>query len=554
MEARLQASSPSPVAFLLGAGASADARIPVMRRMHLGFIEALSADDRALATRVDAAIRPYARLVDRDGVDTELLLAGLEHFAGLSSDLSRHLLNVAPPSAEDMARAAALAQGLRAYIRQQCLIPTEADVAYLHPLIRLTNEHPTLDFFSVNYDLCVEMAADAVEVSCETGFRLYWEPEQLNSVGTPDKPVLRMHKLHGSVTWFRSEYQYLHLPVQPGGEGLKGSDGSPLQELLVYPALDKEPELSPYPYLLDRFRRSLRETKVLVVIGYAFGDQSLRHLLLEALQQNRQLQLLVVDPNETRAGRYFPGERYVHLKGGLLESLANEQLITSMNKLIEANQLTGMGLRSVGANSSTARQRLTDAIDRYLDAQHWAAARDLVAKASKAIITPPRGNLELLVRNREALLEHAPAFDAEDWATWWSIVPYHLDGLEERVVQSLDQALTSDQLPVEQRLVRRPFRSDAFRWSPNVAVSDRVWWIAQLRRHLASINVGEFVRTIVLRRLIAQLEILFGLYEYLTAPGPRNNEWVEPVRGPIAQYMQERGVSELGLDVVNAPV
>jgi hypothetical protein len=522
--------------------------------MHLGFIETLPADDRALATRVDTAIRPYARSVDREEVDTELLLAGLEHFAGLASDLGRHLLNVAPPPAEDMVRAAELAKGLRRYIRKQCLIPTEADVAYLQPLIRLTNDRPTLDFFSVNYDLCVEMAADAVEVTCETGFGLYWEPTRLDAVGTPDKPILRLHKLHGSVTWFRSEYQYLHLPVQPEGEGLKSSDGSLLQELLVYPALDKEPELSPYPYLLDRFRRSLGETKVLVVIGYAFGDASLRHLLLEALQQNRQLQLLVVDPNETRAGIYFPEERYVHLKGGLRDSLANEQLITSMNKLIEANQLTGMGLKSVGANSSVARQRLTEAVDRYLDAQHWAAARDLVAKAAKAIITPPKGNLELLVRNREALLAHAPAFDAEDWATWWSILPYHLDGLEERVVESQDQSLSLDQLPADDRLVRRPFRSDAFRWSPGVEVSDRLWWREQLRRHLASINVSESMRTIVLRRLMAQLEILLGVYEYLTTPGPRTDEWIEPVRGPIAQYMQERGVSQLGFDVVTAPV
>src|ERR1700683_4313883 len=153
----MAAESPSPVAFLLGAGASADARIPVMREMHHAFITSQSAGDQAFLRQVEAATLPHARKLGRDVVDTELLLGGLVHFAGLPDDLSRHLLGANSPPPEALAQATRLAAALRAHIRQQCLIPTERDVEYLQPLVRLTNTYDTLDVFSVNYDLCIEM-------------------------------------------------------------------------------------------------------------------------------------------------------------------------------------------------------------------------------------------------------------------------------------------------------------------------------------------------------------------------------------------------------------
>jgi hypothetical protein len=52
---------PSPVAFLLGAGASADARIPVMREMHRAFIDRQNPGDREFAADVEsiASRLPY---------------------------------------------------------------------------------------------------------------------------------------------------------------------------------------------------------------------------------------------------------------------------------------------------------------------------------------------------------------------------------------------------------------------------------------------------------------------------------------------------------------
>ena len=129
----------SPVAFLLGAGASADARIPVMRVMHEAFIAQQTAEDQRFLRRVEAATLPYATKLGREVVDTELLLAGLQRFASLPDDLSRHLLEVHAPPADPLRQAARLATALRAHIREQCLIPTEQDVEYLQPLIRLTN-------------------------------------------------------------------------------------------------------------------------------------------------------------------------------------------------------------------------------------------------------------------------------------------------------------------------------------------------------------------------------------------------------------------------------
>jgi hypothetical protein len=551
----MASAPPSPVAFLLGAGASADARIPVMREMHRAFIDRQNPEDQEFLRRVETATLPYAARLGRDGVDTELLLAGLEHIAALPDDLSRHLLGANSPPAAALVQASRLARTLRTHIREQCLIPTERDVEYLQPLIRLTNTYDTLDFFSVNYDLCIEMAAAAVEVPCETGFELYWNPERLDRVGTSEQALLRLHKLHGSVTWFQSEYQYLHLPVRPVNGVLERVDGTRLDEMLVYPALDKEPDLSPYPNLIDRLRQTLRTAKVLVVIGYAFGDKSLQYLLTEALKQNRRLQLLIVEPGETRAGEFFEADRFVHLKSGLRAALADEQLLTTMNRLIEADLLAAEGFRAVGIDSRLARTRLTEAIDSYLSTQHWAGAQHLVMRAVKAIITPPRTADELLIRDWRTLIEHAPSFDAPTALAWFGLLPYHLDGIESVIIEQQDLRFDPDELDelgAEKRLIRRAFRPDAFSWEPDLELGDLRWWENQMLLYAQGFPEDQSMRKHALRRLAAQLARLDAIYDALVEYPESREALLARIRPPIEEYRQEQGISVLGQYVATA--
>jgi hypothetical protein len=535
----------SPVAFLLGAGASADARIPVMRVMHEAFIAQQTAEDQTFLRRVEATTLPYAIKLGREVVDTELLLAGLQRFASLPDDLSRHLLEVHAPPADPLRQAARLATALRAHIREQCLIPTEQDVEYLQPLIRLTNTYETLDFFSVNYDLCIEMAADAVDVQYETGFELYWSAERLNLSGTPEQALLRLHKLHGSVTWFQSDYEYLHLPIRLPEGVLERVDRTPLDEMLLYPTLDKEPDVSPYPALLDRFRQALRAVKVLVVIGYAFGDASLQHLLSEALKQNRRLQLLVVELNDTRAGEFFDAHRFVHLQGRLLTTLADESLITTMNRLVQADVLATEGFRAVGTDSRLARSKLTEAIACYLAAQHWAGAHHVVMRASKAIITPPKLANELLVSDWRTMIDRAPSLDDPTAPTWFGILPYHFDGIELKIVERQDQQISLEELGPEERLSRRPFREDALRWAPALEVGDLLWWRDQMLRYQRGFPEEQSMRKQALRSLADQFERLYVVYEALTTTPADREALFNRIRPVIADYRQVQGISGL---------
>jgi len=57
-----------------------------------------------------------------------------------------------------------------------------------------------MEVFTVNYDIVVELLCDLDNVPYSDGFQLNWQPSDFERDGVR----VRLHKLHGSVTWFES--------------------------------------------------------------------------------------------------------------------------------------------------------------------------------------------------------------------------------------------------------------------------------------------------------------------------------------------------------------
>jgi hypothetical protein len=285
------------VVFLLGAGASRGAGVPLVQEFVTEFRETLQDADKALLDRLIDALLPGA---PGGIVDVERVLDATERIPYLGEDVTVALLGgkdkLALGSPDELMR---LGELLKQYIRKRCSQDVTPDgVRYLAPLLDFTRLDGTLDIFSLNYDMCVEMVAEENRIAYTDGFDLEWRKTRLDERGTPDAPLIRLHKIHGSVVWYRrSDYRYVKIPLLPTEEPIRYFTHEKVLDMMLYPALTKAGDAGPYQELVHRFRNALTEATVLVCIGYRFRDTPIRNLVQEAASANRRLVLFLVGPD-----------------------------------------------------------------------------------------------------------------------------------------------------------------------------------------------------------------------------------------------------------------
>lgn len=171
----------------------------------------------------------------------------------------------------------------------------------LNKVISRKVSNPRVKIFTTNYDTLFEQAASKGAFIVVDGFSYslpryfsgrFFDFDFVNRNKTRLKnednfipKVFHLYKLHGSLWWKREKEQI----VQE-----KNVD----DPLIVYPASDKF-ELSydqPYFEMMSRFQSTLRdEDLMLVVIGFGFKDKHIQNVIIEAVRQNPNFQLVIVD-------------------------------------------------------------------------------------------------------------------------------------------------------------------------------------------------------------------------------------------------------------------
>lgn len=166
-----------------------------------------------------------------------------------------------------------------------------------------------VNLFTLNYDTLVEQAADAEGVVLLDGFvgtqlrvfcpesydyDLYFPAETTEGRVHRFDRVLHLYKLHGSITWRRTE------PTIDDPYGVQAApfDAERFQPVLIYPTPAKYGETLGLPYseLFRRFANAIvRDQSVLFVIGYGFGDEHVNAIIHQALAVP-SFTLVIVDP------------------------------------------------------------------------------------------------------------------------------------------------------------------------------------------------------------------------------------------------------------------
>jgi hypothetical protein len=158
-----------------------------------------------------------------------------------------------------------------------------------------------LRVFSLNYDRCIERIRSA-DFQVETGFpgvgegqTWDWERFEDSEATPPALPQLYLYKLHGSIDWKRDTNKNLFCVEQT--ENIE-----PDKMEVIFGRDFKLEAADPYLFYAYEFRKFTLLAKLIVVIGYGFGDSHINKMLSQALRDDKDRRLFIV-PNCTEKER-----------------------------------------------------------------------------------------------------------------------------------------------------------------------------------------------------------------------------------------------------------
>ncbi len=288
-------STPHPVLFFLGAGASVMAGVPATEEMVDRFLESLKANQLADRTlkEIVSRLRHWSKESEKRPItDIELLLQVLERLQRPYEDPLTLFFSKAKYDLEEAFPKANLVRSLRTFMKSICLVGSGRG-NYLQPLLQFLLDHGPIRVFTVNYDTVVEQFCNDFRLELSDGFDLEWNPIAFDR----DNLDLQLFKLHGSITWYETDQgKYIKLPVFIDRDEVQLFTKEIARSLMIYPA-QKSPENEPLLHILLKLRESLEQSDLAVVAGYSFRDPHIVQMFWEAGRRNHRLLILFVSPS-----------------------------------------------------------------------------------------------------------------------------------------------------------------------------------------------------------------------------------------------------------------
>jgi len=289
------------IIFLLGAGASADAGIPVSRRMVEEIEDSINGDwqkYKDLYYLIKSGIQYSAGLSGKSvNFNIEILLFVLEELMQKESHLLYPFIGSWNVKFNEVVKDDFnLIQDFHSDIKQKLngwVIPRDyRNADYFKHLKKLKDELTfPLRVFTLNYDKCIEenSSRTGFEFSVERGFEeeetnRLWNYKRFDEV-TPDSEAdVYLYKLHGSIDWERDDETKVVSCI----------DGAPSEPDLIFGTQNKLQFADPYLYLFSAFRFHTLKAKLIICIGYSFSDEHINGLISQALKQDQNSKVLVI--------------------------------------------------------------------------------------------------------------------------------------------------------------------------------------------------------------------------------------------------------------------
>lgn len=305
--------SQSRLAFLIGAGCSHCAGLPLMDQLTKAVLSTLEEPSltvlKAVIQNFDGAPRCTIEDYMSELVD---LIALAERRKQRSAEAPGVKLAGVPYTCEQLAETLdAIKRSIAAKIAHESITSMDVHrrfVRAVHNTLRSgrgSGAHTNVDYFTLNYDTLFEDALALERVQFADGFAGgstgWWNISRYDDATA----AARVFKLHGSIDWCSCDGDILPRRIRTGL-------AIPTREnhLLIWPAATKyrETQRDPYAQLVYLMRKALRplantET-VLGICGYAFADEHINAEIDRALREsNERLTVLVFTSDDKPMGQ-----------------------------------------------------------------------------------------------------------------------------------------------------------------------------------------------------------------------------------------------------------
>jgi len=282
----------SEVVFFLGAGASAYAGVPTTYSFVDEYVESIDeSEKRETIKKIVDTLGQWKK----DHIDIELLLDTLTKLKDKNREPLLQFYTNKTYILEGYHEKEPLVNNLKDFIKSKAIVETEDKIRYFEPFRELIEELRPLDIISVNYDTSIEQFCNCYRLTYEDGFDVHWNPVVFQKEHTD----IRLYKIHGSVMWYQSDRGgYIKLPVMVRENKVQLINGEKAENLMLYP-MQKWNFAEPILELLVEMKHILESEscKFLIVVGYSFRDDHITRILIDAARKNRELQLILIDPN-----------------------------------------------------------------------------------------------------------------------------------------------------------------------------------------------------------------------------------------------------------------
>jgi len=148
------------------------------------------------------------------------------------------------------------------------------------------------EIFSLNYDLLIEKALEDVNLPYFTGFvgnvKPFFISDSVDDFSGlyVKQSWVKLWKLHGSLNFIKSDDDKIFID---------NSTTNKYENLLIYPSMDKylSSRKAPFISYLDRFRKYLLgKEKIVLLLGYSFGDDHINDVIINGLNNNHRLSII----------------------------------------------------------------------------------------------------------------------------------------------------------------------------------------------------------------------------------------------------------------------
>lgn len=323
--------SQSRLAFLLGAGCSKIAGLPLMPELTETVLDhnEIGRDTKALLDKVQELFSGAASATIEDYMSEIVdLLSIAERRTRRGATQSKILVGDQERDATELQKALDEIKGAvcSAIGDKEVNIAThQLFVRAIHGSLQAGKAGRGVDYFILNYDTLIEDALGLERVVYRDGFTGaatgWWEPSAFRH----DGKEARVFKIHGSIDWCLLEEDSLPRRIR---SGIKTE--SDRNHVLIYPAATKyqETQRDPFAQMLHYMRQSLcpdeGKEMVLAICGYSFGDSHIDLEIENALYQS--------EGRLTVAAFICADKPEGKLRNWLDDSAINEQIRVYANK------------------------------------------------------------------------------------------------------------------------------------------------------------------------------------------------------------------------------